>query len=170
MILLSEWFSSEYPFLRMRNKSERELCPNEIDPNGGHFLNNYFKISTDQCCGSKTFCYGSESGSDFSMSFGSWSDFQKVPDPVSNPTLYRYLVSYNGKNSGITYFFCFFKNNVYIHFRIQTLIWNFELRIRIRQKVSNPYGSESTTLVKKRKPPNSLHKFLDCFKIKIYEA
>jgi hypothetical protein len=32
---MSERFLSECRLLRMRNKSERELCPNEIDPNGG---------------------------------------------------------------------------------------------------------------------------------------
>jgi hypothetical protein len=55
-------------------------------------------MSTDQCCGSETFHCGSES--DFSMSYrsesGSWSYFQKVPKPVSDPTFFLKKYDFKG--------------------------------------------------------------------------
>jgi hypothetical protein len=53
----------------------------------------HFDLASNQCCGSETFCYGSGSRSNFSKSYRSGSDFQKVPDPVSDPTLNIYSFS-----------------------------------------------------------------------------
>jgi hypothetical protein len=47
-----------------------------------------------QCCRSENFYYGS--GSNFSMSFESGSDFQKVPDPNLNPTFFLKKYDFKG--------------------------------------------------------------------------
>jgi hypothetical protein len=106
--------------------------------------------------------YGS--GSDYSMSYGSVSYFQKVP--VSDPTFiltkydfkgpkmafqniifkeYRYLnlVNKNCQNYEITPFLMVFVN-VHINFRIWTWIRN--PRVTDTAKVPDPCGSGSTTL------------------------
>jgi hypothetical protein len=132
-----------------------------------NFLEIKVKYTVGQCCGSETFHYGS--GSDFSMSSGSGSYFQKVP--VSEPTFF--LMKYDFKGPKIAFQSTIFKEyfnllpvhkngqmyeitpllmvfvNVYIHFRIWT-------RIRIRNprvtdpdpaKVPDPCGSGYTTLL-----------------------
>jgi hypothetical protein len=48
----------------------------------------------NQCCGSETFHYGS--GSDFSMSSGYGSGFQKVPDAVSDSTFFLKKYDFKG--------------------------------------------------------------------------
>jgi hypothetical protein len=62
-------------------------------------------ISQMQCCGSKTFYYGS--GSDFSMSSGSRSDLQEVPHPVSDTTFF--LKIYNFKGPKMAFYKILFK-------------------------------------------------------------
>jgi hypothetical protein len=58
------------------------------------------------------------------------------------------LVSFNGQNHEI-YPFSIFFINIYIQFQILTRIRirNLDLWIQIRQKVSDPYGSGSTSLL-----------------------
>jgi hypothetical protein len=54
---------------------------------------------SQQCCGSETFYYAS--GSDFSMSSRSGSNFQKVPVPVSDPTFFLKKYDFKGPKMGI---------------------------------------------------------------------
>jgi hypothetical protein len=116
-----------------------------------------------QCCGSETFLYGF--GSDFSMSSGSGSYFQKVP--VSDPTFFMTKYDFegpkmafqniifkeflnfeykNGQNYEITPFLMVFVN-VYIYFRIWTRIWNPRVTDPEPAKVPDPCRSGSTTLL-----------------------
>jgi hypothetical protein len=55
-------------------------------------MNHQFETLCFQCCGSKTFCYGSVS--DFLMSSGSGSDFQKVPNPTIFTPFLKFLLMY----------------------------------------------------------------------------
>jgi hypothetical protein len=114
-------------------------------------------LTLNQCCGFETFHYGS--GSEFSMSSGSGSYFQKVPDPVSDPTFFLKKHYFNGPKMA-------FQNIIFeeylnlvgtgIMFLLMfTSIFGYgpgsgtlELRIRIRQKVPDPCRSGSTTLLK----------------------
>jgi hypothetical protein len=76
----------------------------------------YIAKPSFQYCGSETFCYGSRS--DFSKSFRFGSEFEKVTDPVSDPSIIIYFSS-----------------------RI-----NPRFTVLDAAKVLDPYGSGSTTL------------------------
>jgi hypothetical protein len=70
------------------------------------------KSLLNQCYGSKTFHYGS--GSDFSMSSGSGSTFQKFPDLVSDPTFF--LKKYDFKGPKMAFQNIIFKE--YLHIKM----------------------------------------------------
>jgi hypothetical protein len=73
-----------------------EIRPHRLEAAGLRRSNSYLQLTNSelQCCGSETFHYGS--GSDFSMSSGSGSNFQKVPDPVSDPTFFLKKYDFRG--------------------------------------------------------------------------
>jgi hypothetical protein len=111
------------------------------------------------------------------MSFGSGSDFQKLPNPVSDPTFHIYSSSRNTSSKVLKWPFktyLLFKEyrylklsryimivksmkllffigfvNVYIHFRIWTRIRNSRVTDPGLAKVTDSYGSGSTTLLRR---------------------
>jgi hypothetical protein len=126
----------------------------------------YLNGHADQCCGSESFHYGSDS----LMSSGSGSYLQKVSDPVSDPTFF--MKKYDFKGPKMAFQNIIFKEYPYLHLVpvyikmmklllfltvfVNVSIWT---RIRIQNpgvtnpnpaKVPDPCGSGSTTLTQTR--------------------